>query len=127
MTKPDPTPVAPIETHTAELTRYLATLAVLALVTGLFQLTGDRSHAELALVGLLTYAGTSGPRMVAPTRAQATVASLLPVVLVIAAGSFLGGCGGAITATAIVKPSCAAVRLLHHTCSIVDPQPGETP
>lgn len=110
-----------LEAERIELVRYLGTLATLALVTGLFVMLGDGNHGELALVGLLTFAGTSGRRLpAAPSSAAgAAVRSVGPLAAVLLAATLLGGCSAA--ELALAKPVADVTCVgLHKLCELTD-------
>lgn len=91
---------------------HLSVVGVLATIAITLAALHD-SHAGEALAGLLGFV-VSGNRV-----RPVAVAATLGLAGIVA----LSGCG--VPIAAIVKPSCAAARLVAHTCDLVDPMEVE--
>lgn len=87
---------------------------IVALIT--FAVAGDTAHAGESLAALAGFVGGNAIRAPRALTAAATIGAAGIVA------TMMGGCSGPLTATAVIKPSCAAVELLHHTCQLIDPQ-----
>lgn len=107
--------------HTSAFVSTLACILALLVSIVVFAVTGDHTHAGEALAALAGFVGSSAVRAPRVVQAAATI-GLAGIVAVAASG-----CTGA-QAVAVLKPTCAAIGVLHSACAIVEPATsGDTP
>lgn len=115
--------------NTTHLVSYLSTLGALVALSAAFAFMHDPQHAEMALIGALTYAGVQAPRSPLPARLGAA-ASVLPIVAAIGLSTALAGCGASLPAIVgvgqavgpiVVQGTCIGADKL---CEAADPACG---